>query len=357
MNSPPPIPPETERLLIICPSWVGDTVMATPLLRAVRSRLPGARIIGLMRPGIDQLLAGLPSLDERVAADARGLLGPPRVARQIRRLHPQAALLLPNSFRSALGLWFSGTPTRVGYARDGRARLLTHPRPVDRADGPTPLLDYYASLAAFALGAAEIDPRPELAVTEAEDAEAERLLYDVEGPFILLIPGANKPAKRWPPQRFAAVADELARSHGLRAVVTGLPRETDTLEAVVGAAEAPITNLARRGLTLGSLKAVSRRAALVITNDTGPRHVAAALGTPVVSLFGPTDHRWTALGCPSERVILAEPFLPEELIADRQSVRCAIARIPVADVLAAAEELLAAYPGPTAEASCAAPPT
>ena len=357
MSSPPPIAPDTERLLIICPSWVGDAVMATPLLRAARTRLPGAQIIGLMRPGIDELLAGLPSFDERIATDLRGLLGPARVAREIRRLCPQAALLLPNSFRSALCLWLSGTPTRVGYDRDGRGRLLTHRHAVVRADRPTPLLDYYASLATFALGAAEIDPRPQLAVTEAEAAEAERLLHDVDGPFVLLIPGANKPPKRWPPQRFAAVADELARSHGLRAVVTGSPREIKALDAVVAAAKGPIANLARRGLTLGSLKAVSRRAALVITNDTGPRHVAAALGTPLVSLFGPTDHRWTTFDCPHEHVILAEPFLPEELIADRQPRRCAIARIPVADVLAAAEELLAAYPGPTAEASCAAPPT
>ena len=283
MSSPPPIAPDTERLVIICPSWVGDAVMATPLLRAARTRLPGARIIGLMRPGIDELLAGLPSFDERIATDLRGLLGPARVAREIRRRCPQAALLLPNSFRSALCLWLSGTPTRVGYDRDGRGRLLTHRHPVVRADRPTPLLDYYASLATFALGAAEIDPRPQLAVTEAEAAEAERLLHDVDGPFVLLIPGANKPPKRWPPQRFAAVADELARSHGLRAVVTGSPREIEALDAVVAAAKGPIANLARRGLTLGSLKAVSRRAALVITNDTGPRHVAAALGTPLVS--------------------------------------------------------------------------
>ncbi len=176
MSSPPPIAPDTERLLIICPSWVGDAVMATPLLRAARTRLPGARIIGLMRPGIDELLAGLPSFDERIATDLRGLFGPARVAREIRRRCPQAALLLPNSFRSALCLWLSGTPTRVGYDRDGRGRLLTHRHAVVRADRPTPLLDYYASLATFALGAAEIDPRPQLAVTEAEAAEAERLL-------------------------------------------------------------------------------------------------------------------------------------------------------------------------------------
>ena len=341
MTSPPPIAPDTERLLIICPSWVGDAVMATPLLRAARTRLPGARIIGLMRPGIDELLAGLPSFDERIATDLRGLLGPARVAREIRRRCPQAALLLPNSFRSALCLWLSGTPTRVGYDRDGRGRLLTHRHPVVRADRPTPLLDYYASLATFALGAAEIDPRPELAVTEAEATEAERLLHDVDGPFVLLIPGANKPPKRWPPQRFAAVADELARSHGLRAVVTGSPREIKALDAVVAAAKGPIANLARRGLTLGSLKAVSRRAALVITNDTGPRHVAAALGTPLVSLFGPTDHRWTTFDCPHESVVLANPFLPEDRVADELPEACAIDRITVADVVASARQRLA----------------
>ena len=91
---------------------------------------------------------------------------------------------------------------------------------------------------------------------------------------------------------------------------------------------------------LSSLKAVIQRAAVLITNDTGPRHIAAALGTPVVTLFGPTDHRWTTLCGVRERILLAEPFLPEELVADRHPKSCAIEKISVQDVVAAVDGLL-----------------
>ena len=99
-------------------------------------------------------------------------------------------------------------------------------------------------------------------------------------------------------------------------------------------------HLCARGLTLGSLKAVLRRAALLITNDTGPRHIAAALGTPIVALYGPTDHRWTTLQAARERSVLAEPFLPEELVADRHPKACAIEKIAVEDVVHASLSLL-----------------
>lgn len=340
MNKPL-IPRDAASVLIVCPSWVGDTVMATPVLRAIRHAMPRSRLIGLMRPGLDELLAGTPWLDETIAATIKGFTGPWRAAARIKSAKPQAALLLPNSFRSALTLRLSGAPVRVGYARDGRSWLLTGAVEVAKSKQPTPTLEYYTHLAERALSASSIDRRMELTTTPAQRDAAGELLSGVGEQFIVLNPGGNKPAKRWPAERFAAAADSLADSHGLAAVVTGSPGEMDVLESVVSAAKKPIINLARRGLSLGSLKAVLARASLLITNDTGPRHIAAALGTPVVTLFGPTDHRWTTIDCPHERIIVADPFLPEELIADRNARRCAIERIPVVDVVAAARQLLA----------------
>jgi heptosyltransferase-2 len=202
------------------------------------------------------------------------------------------------------------------------------------------MVQYYAALAEFACGIEPIDRRIELSTNDAERALAEGLLRDISKPFIVLNPGANRADKRWPPERFAAVADALAASHGLSAVISGSPGEMEVLRTVIGAAKSPIVNLAERGITLGSLKAVIQRAKLLITNDTGPRHFAVALGRPVVTLFGPTDHRWTTLDSPRERLVVAEPFLPEELIADRHARACAIDRIPVDDVVFAARNLL-----------------
>ena len=121
-----------------------------------------------------------------------------------------------------------------------------------------------------------------------------------------------------------------------RGIDDDLSGERAVLDVVLRTAQSSIIDLTQRGAGLGSLKAVIRRTALVITNDTGPRHIAAALGTPIVSLFGPTDHRWTSQKLPNEQIILAEPFLPEELIADHHPKLCAIDRITVEDVLAAA---------------------
>jgi heptosyltransferase-2 len=335
-------------LVIVCPSWVGDTVMATPVLRAARQALPQATIIGVMRHGLDEVLAGTPWLDQIMVCDMKGVLGPWRLACAIKRQKPDAVLLLPNSFRSALAARLSGSPARFGYDRDWRGWLLTHKVPVkqgtkkvsDTLSVPIPMIDYYAALAAFAFDRDVVDRRLELASTELERRAADRLLHEVDRPFVLLNPGANRADKRWPAERFAAVADAMAALHGLAAVVSGSSHENHALEAVVRSARTPIVNIAQRGVTLGSLKAVLQRAALMITNDTGPRHMAAALGTPVVTLFGPTDHRWTTLHCAHERVLLAEPFLPEESIADRHRKACAIQKISVGDVIAAATGLL-----------------
>jgi heptosyltransferase II len=335
---------DLDRAVVFLPSWVGDAVMATPALRALRGELPETWLLGVMRPGLDELLAGTPWLNEMLVDDLRGLLGPWRVARQIRRFEPQMGVLLPNSFRSALALRLSGTPVRAGYNRDGRGMLLTHRiTPPDRAR-PLPAVRYYIDLMSAALGTSDIDPRLELATTDEERQAADALLHDLNGPYVLLNPGANRADKRWPAERFAAVGDALAKRHGLHVVVNASPRERDVAERIIAASRVGgAANLAERGVTLGSLKAVIERAAILITNDTGPRHIAAALGTPVVTLFGPTDHRWTTLPlshAAKERIVLAEPFLPEELMADRHERVCRIDRIAASDVLAAAESLL-----------------
>jgi heptosyltransferase-2 len=342
MSEPPtsPLPGDLERLLIICPTWLGDTVMATPVLRTIRLHRPATRLIVGTRPGLSALLAGAPFVDELIELNMRGALGPARAAGAIGRRRPQAVLLLPNSFRSALTARLSGAPIRIGYRRDGRGALLTHALLPERSDRPTPAIEYYARLGTFALGIESIERRMELFISEEESAAADALLADVDGPYVLLVPGASKREKRWPAERFAQVADALRESRGLRCVITGMPTERGVLDAVATAAARPVVDLCRRGTTLSSLKAVIRGAAVMITNDTGPRHIAAAFRTPTVSLFGPTDPRWTALPEANERILLAEPFLPEELIADRHARLCAIDRIAVSDVLAAAEALL-----------------
>ncbi len=124
--------PKPHRLLIVLPSWVGDAVMATPALRRIRAALPGAFVGALARPGIDQLLAGSGLFDEVHVERASGVLGPKFVAAKVRPRRYDTALLLTNSFSTALIARVAGIPRRIGYNRDARRLLLTDPLPPDR---------------------------------------------------------------------------------------------------------------------------------------------------------------------------------------------------------------------------------
>jgi len=358
--------PRPGRLAVVMPTWIGDAVMATPALRTLRDRLPGALIGALVRPGVDQILDGLDCFDEVHIDPRSGVMGPKRAAAKLRNSRYDTALLLTNSFSSALTTRIAGIPRRIGYERDGRSFLLTAglvpPRrrdtpPFDadqrRADdwAPVPACVYYMRLVAHVLAddalPTAINEIPPMALTtsEADERAADEALasagIDPGQPFALLNPGGNNPAKRWPPDRFATLARRLHESRALRSLVSGSPAEADLTRRIAGEAGAACAvSTAELGLTLATLKAVVRRAAIMITNDTGPRHIAAAFGVPVVTLFGPTDHRWTTIPFADERIVLADPDLPEHQVANDHPERCSIDRIEFDRVLAGAEELL-----------------
>ena len=306
------------------PTWLGDGVMATPALRALRQRFPQAELTVLLRAPTAQLFEDLPFVDRRMTyrdnRDDRGA-GAKRRSRgelidRLRRRRFDLAVLLPNSFRWAWIARQAGIPRRVGYTRDGRGWLLTDPvLPLRRPDGRfavVPTLEYYLGLAGY-LGAPASDRRMTLTITPQADAEAERLLKrgglnaDRGGPLVLISPGANfGEAKMWPTDRFAAVADRCASELGAVVALTGSPAERSMLEAVQAAAHHRLLDLPRLGMDLAVLKSLVKRAALMITNDTGPRHIAAALGTPVVTIFGPTDPGWTTLPLATEQQVRAD---------------------------------------------------
>lgn len=350
------------KLLVVCPSWLGDVVMATPALRRLRDALPGAFIGGLLRPGLEELLGGADFFDEVHVARSQGIMGPKRVASQVRGRGYDTALLLTNSFSTALVTRLAFIPRRVGYDRDGRGMLLTDRIQPERSPrggfAPVPMVEYYLRAAGAVLGEepessgaeGHRGARLELATTPEQDAAAERVLraggLDGSRPIAIINPGANNEAKRWPADRFAQVAARLA-TRGMDLAINGSPGERE-LAAEVGALTwrlapaARIADLPALGITIGALKGVVRRAAVMVTNDTGPRHIAAAFGVPTVTLYGPTDPRWTALpddGTPRAD-LPADPTLPPDELADDHPVRCRIDRIGVDRVIEAVEKML-----------------
>lgn len=287
-----------ERLLVVVPNWVGDVVMATPTLRAIRQRRPDAHIVATMRPYVAPVLAACPWVDETTEFDSG-----------IRRLNCDTALLLTNSFRSAWITRAGKIKRRIGYARDGRGWLLTHavqPLKIRGAYVPVPAVDSYLRLLTE-LDIDATDRRVELFTREEDERWADALLTQLQptGPVALLSPGAaNKgDAKLWPAERYAVLADHLAEAHGATVLLNGSPNERSMLDAVAQAARCETVPLLDHGCDLHRVKAIAGRCDVVIANDSGARHIAVAMGAPTVSLFGPTDPEWTRLDMPNEHVV------------------------------------------------------
>jgi heptosyltransferase-2 len=285
-------------LAVALPNWVGDAVMATPALRALRRCLPGERIVAVVRPGIRPVLDPNPWTDVFLEV-GRGAGDLWRAAGALRREGARAGILLPNSLRSALLFRLGGVRRRIGYAREGRSLLLTdrlRPPMEGRRFKPTSQITYYLALAGV-LGAPTDDMRMELVATEADEAAASTA-YDAAGldpsRTLLLAPGyAFGPSKAWPTEHWAALVRGAAERFGLDSAILCSPAEGAIATAIRDASGGACAFLHDKGITLASARAVVRRARAMVAIDSGLRHYAAAMGRPVVALFGSTHIEWT----------------------------------------------------------------
>lgn len=327
--------------------------MATPALHHIAKCHPSARITVVGRPMLRPLMDGLEFVHSFEGCTMRSLAAFEEL-RRIRTGAHEACLLFPNSFRSALFARFTGASVRAGSHRDGRAMLLTHATQLSRS--VMSAVSAYCQLAEAWTGVAVTDRTTRLVVTHDQRSAAIALLARAGAPcdstkLILINPGANRQDKRWPAERFAQAAIQIAQASKGRSgtacpiAVTGGPAESQLCAGVAQACGG--IDLCAAGISLGSLKGVIEKSALLLTNDTGPRHIAAALGTPTLSIFGPTDPRWTPMNYPCDRILAAEPFMTDDRIADHYAKLCAIERVAVGDVVHAGLALLSARCAPT----------
>ena len=295
-------PKPLESVAIVLPNWIGDVVMATPALRAVRLEFPQAHIIGLMRPYVAEVLAGTSWLDETLLYSPHGDpgLSRRRLVRELRGRHLDCLISFPNSLSTGLIAWFSGARRRVGYARYGRRFLLTDALPPMREGrklAPVSAVDNYLRLAAR-IGCQSLSQQMELAVTPRESSLAgavwEKLgLAGAMRVVALNAGGAYGAAKRWPVHHCATLAGRAAKRFDAKVLVLCGPKERNEAAEIAANAGSPnVVSLADEDLSIGLSKGCIARSDLVITTDSGPRHIAAALGKPTISLFGPTDPRW-----------------------------------------------------------------
>ncbi|MFN0122377.1 MAG: lipopolysaccharide heptosyltransferase II [Blastocatellia bacterium] len=311
-----------EQILVRGTNWLGDAVMTTPALRRLRASFPHSHITLLVTPLTAELFTAAPWVDEimvwRRREQGRRVLWD--TARVLRRRRIDLALLFQNAFEAALLAWLGGVDKRIGFAAQGRGPLLTHalrhtPDHRNRHQTHDYLDIVVAAETAYGLPAHDSprDNTPQLIATDTHLAAAMRLLEqhnianENAGPLIALNTAAtNSRAKCWPVARFADTATRLITQDNARIVLIGGPSERahaqQVFEGIQGSAQSRVWNLAG-ATSMPELIGLLARCDLLVTNDTGPAHVAAALGRPVITLFGPTNEFETApLGLRSELV-------------------------------------------------------
>jgi heptosyltransferase II len=323
------------RILIRGVNWLGDAVMTTPALQRLREALPDAHITLLTHEKLSDLWQGHPSLDSVLTfAPLESVWS---IARRLREKKIDTALVLPNSPRSALEVWLARIPRRIGYARPWRnwfltkviptrldrmemrkrsaseiQRLINHTQHETRNTSYPPAahqLHEYLNLAS-ALGASTVPIAPRLRI-ESSDLESVAVRFglkpDVE-PIFGLNPGAEYgPAKRWPSDRFVSAAVEIQRQTKCRWLILGGPADFAIAQEIeigiqraLANTDAPLpVNLSGK-TTLRELCVLLKLCRVVLTNDSGPMHVAVAVGTPVVVPFGSTSLELTGPGLPGD---------------------------------------------------------
>lgn len=357
MLSPPPAPP--SRILIIKPSSLGDVVHALPVLTALRQAHPTAHIAWLVSHSFAPLLEGHPLLDEVIRFERRrfGTMWWNPVAHfefwrfvaALRRRRFDLVLDLQGLIRSGLLSYFCGAPRRIGFADAREGAWLFYTERVTVPGDCRHAVDRNIALAAAA-GIRIAQPAFPLGLTEAEMLAARQRFRDAAGgeldAFCALLPGARWESKRWPAAAFADLIDQMDLDSLPRAVLLGAPDEQALAADIARRCDAPVVNLVGQ-TTLRELAAVLSLATVVVSNDSGPMHLAAALGRPLVSLFGPTDPRRTGpYGATAQVLTHAVPCAPCLRRRCPLVHHDCLERLPVERVLASVRAALAATPQP-----------
>ena len=341
------MPDTKDNILIQLPSPMGDAILCTPALRAIRRYFESANITFLASPVVSDILSPGEFNDQWLKLDCNC---PLTIAKKLRPHKFTHAILFKNSFASALTIFLAKIPIRIGYTRDGRGFFLTeklYPAKLGKNKfKPLSMVDYYLAIASW-LGADTSDKSTHLSVGQKAIEQLKTILpqlFETDRPIAILVPGgAFGPSKCWPADRFAKTADKLTEKHNATVVISVSPdpAEKQIANQICSAAKHSPISLAKNPLTLGQLKALFSIADIVISNDTGPRHIAIALGRKIVTLFGPNTPPWTDTAYENEIQIIADvPCSPcDKPICKKDQLLC-MESITVEQVCQTAQKLL-----------------
>ncbi len=299
--------PKSMKAAVLLPTWLGDTCMATPMIRAIRQGMPEiSELCAVGRYAPVAVLEGLPWVDSTITYKPRShepnTLSRRGLVSKLRSQQFDLIVLLPNSLSAGLIGFFGGAKRRVGYARDARSWLLTDPIPQrdDRIDHrKNPTLDYYLNIAAY-LGCPSENRAMELAVSESDREQARALIslfkFTWDQPTVLFnTSSAAADSKVWPVGHASRAARQLADRYGIQIVIHCGPADRERANAIAFGASHPLVKSMGllSDIPIGLSKALIEQASVVLSTDSGPRHMAVALNKRVVSLFGPLDPEQT----------------------------------------------------------------
>jgi heptosyltransferase III len=284
-----------ERILLTRMKFIGDVVLTTPIIRSIRNAYPNAYIAYLGEKKAVSLLEHNPNLNEIIPFDFSRptILEQPRVVFQLKRRRFDLAIDLFNNPRSALFAYLSGARVRVGAERKGRGKLYTVQV---KDDGIAKTAIEFHNQFIRAIGIEPTSSRTEIVLTDDERREARIYLQwldhdnnplDMTKPIIGIHPGATWPAKKWMPDRFGELADMLVAKLGVQVIMFAGPNDGETIDTVLAHSLSNIKVL--RSIPLRQLAAIITHCSALIANDAGPMHIAAAVGTPTIGLFGPGE--------------------------------------------------------------------
>jgi heptosyltransferase-2 len=307
------------KIMIRATNWVGDAIMALPALRAVRQRHPDAKISIVARPYVAEIYREQQVCDELVAYDPsgehRGWSGREKLAADLRTRKFDVALLLQNAFDAAWLAWRVQIPQRIGYARDARSFLLTKAIPVPKpGEIPPHEKFYYLELLRRAGWLDQLidESHITLRVSDAARQRATQILLEAgakpNARRIAVGAGASYgSAKCWPPDRFAKALNALLSRTDADIILFGTPGELPVFTAIAAELQRPPINLTGK-TSIADLPALLSQCHLFLGNDSGAMHVAAAVGLPVVAIFGPTDPQGTAPVTPRLTIVQQKPY-------------------------------------------------
>lgn len=282
------------KILVRGVNWIGDAMMTTPALKVLRRYFPNASVSVVLRPWLIPLFANNPDIDEVITYgdEFRGISGRLRFAKELAARRFDMAVLFQNAIDAAIVTWLAQIPKRIGYSTDARRFLLTKAVRGKRKDPNQHHVYYYLELLKKGLGINYGSPELVLVPSVYARIKAKELLYSFE-PHCKCIIGINPgaaygSAKRWMPERFASVADRAVEKHNGQVILFGSKQEVPIVKAITDAMKHKALNMAGK-TDLPLLSALLNICDVLVTNDSGPMHMASALNTPVVAVFGSTN--------------------------------------------------------------------